>query len=207
MQPSLQITAVGQTDRDSHPDVVAWKQRHPGLLDDDYPKTTAGHGGTGRGIHSVGNMNWLIKLHPNSLPGNLEVTEHELMYARALNLYKLPKIERWSHTQGYRTETYDCETFRRLSELVSDSRLFYLNPADTKIRYGPYYRKPAQYLAAATAAAGYNGKEVMDVVTRRYLRSVRSDESISRLSMLLKDSWRESKRRTSASSQFVSIVI
>lgn len=230
---------------DNHPDVVAWKQRHPGLLDEDYPEATAGYGGTRRGIHSMGSINYLVRLYLNSQPGNMEVSKHKLMmglirsfyngrsneedklglhrvlitrlelnqranqYARALNLYKLPKIERWNAVNGYQTESYDHATFRCFLKLVSDSHIFHLNPENIRIRYSPYYRKPAQYLAAGMAAAGYNENDVtaaidkirqmrkekkfMNAITLRYLRSHRYSMTISSLSTLLKDNRRKSK--------------
>ncbi|KAL2001654.1 hypothetical protein VTN02DRAFT_1488 [Thermoascus thermophilus] len=229
----------------SHPDVVAWKQRHPGLLDEDYPEATAGYGGTIRGLHSTGSLNYLVRLYLNSRPGGMEVSEHRLMmhlirplynnsrpindaykrglrrvlltrlelnhransYARALNLYKLPPIERWDAARGYRTESYDYATFRRLFTLVSDAHIFHLDPAENmRVRYGPYYRKPAQYLAAAMAAAGYDANDaaaavdrirqmrrgmrfVDDPVSRGYLRSRRCAVARARLATVVRDSW------------------
>lgn len=110
------------------------------------------------------------------LIARLEMNRRANLYARALGIYKLPPIEEWNQLRGYRTEIYSYRTFRRFFQLVIDSHLFHPDiPAGTKARkYGPYYRKPAQYLAAAMATAGYDKKEVKEVIEK--LRRMRMEK-------------------------------
>jgi hypothetical protein len=60
---------------DEHPDIVAWKERHPGIFDADYPEATAGYGSTNRGLFSNFSMEYLIRLYFNSNPRR-EAPEH-----------------------------------------------------------------------------------------------------------------------------------
>lgn len=39
----------------------AWRQRHPGVLDEDYPEATGGYGGTTRGLFGRENLRYLIR--------------------------------------------------------------------------------------------------------------------------------------------------
>ncbi|KAL2009441.1 hypothetical protein VTN00DRAFT_5248 [Thermoascus crustaceus] len=110
------------------------------------------------------------------LISRLEMNRRANLYTRALGIYKLPPIEEWNQLRGYRTEVYSYRTFRRFFQLVIDSCLFHLDvPAGTKARkYGPYYRKPAQYLAAAMATAGYDKKEVRTAIEK--LKKMRTEK-------------------------------
>lgn len=59
---------------------MAWKQRHPSLLDEDYPKASAGYGGTTRGIDSFSDMHYLVKMYSDSRPVNPESSEYKWIF-------------------------------------------------------------------------------------------------------------------------------
>lgn len=172
---------------DSHPDVVVWRQRHPMVIDVDYPDATAGYGSTRRGIQSRQNMQYLISRYMQSQKGSTEYYENKVamhriraymrgnldvagiqelrtmiisrlglnnlacQYAKALGLYKQPSIEDWDARDG---TGEDCRNFLKM---IMESRIF-RKFDDGKV---PFYRRPAQYLAAAMAAAGFNTRRLL----------------------------------------------
>lgn len=50
------------------PMILAWMERHPGLIDEDYPEATAGYGGTRRRLFSQSNMKYLFTEYLASHP-------------------------------------------------------------------------------------------------------------------------------------------
>ena len=67
------------------PDIVAWRQRHPGILDEDYPEAAGGYGRTTRGLLSERNMQHLIKCYFRSNPV-LQTVEHP-MFMQSIRAY------------------------------------------------------------------------------------------------------------------------
>lgn len=204
------------------PEIVAWGQRHPGILDEDYPEATGGYGRTTRGLLSERNMRHLIKCYFRSKPG-LQTVEHRMLmqsiraykdgflgrdeqmrlravlssrlqlnrtaniYVKFLGLYRLPDIEDWS--LGQTSRELEPAVFKTFFGKVASSGLFQADVGSEGKR-GPYYRKPAQYLASAMVLAGYdiwdvkagieklleakNSERLTDIVTKSigYSRSI-----------------------------------
>lgn len=204
------------------PEIVAWRQRHPGILDEDYPEATGGYGRTTRGLLSERNMRHLIKCYFRSKPG-LQTVEHRMLmqsiraykdgflgrdgqmrlravlssrlqlnrraniYVKFLGLYRLPDIEDWS--LGQTSRELEPAVFKTFFGKVVSSGLFQADVGSEGKR-GPYYRKPAQYLASAMVLARYdiwdvkagieklleakNSERLTDIVTKSigYSRSI-----------------------------------
>lgn len=55
---------------DKHPDILAWNDRHPGILDPEYPMATGGYGGTTRGLTSPTSIKFLINEFMKTNPWN-----------------------------------------------------------------------------------------------------------------------------------------
>ncbi|KAL1998680.1 hypothetical protein VTN02DRAFT_5758 [Thermoascus thermophilus] len=110
-----------------------------------------------------------------ALVARLAMDRRANLYAGALGLYRLPPIEAWDASsprgrspggRGYHTASgsyYSYRTFRAFVRMLVESGLF--QPVGEY--YGPhYYRRPAQYLAAAMAAAGYDREDVRRGIER-----------------------------------------
>ncbi|KKK19894.1 hypothetical protein AOCH_000198 [Aspergillus ochraceoroseus] len=65
----------------THPDILAWEQRHPGVIDEDYPEATGGYGATSRGLVAPHSMRYLINQYLKAKP-RLEAPEHRALWAR-----------------------------------------------------------------------------------------------------------------------------
>ncbi|KAE8341464.1 hypothetical protein BDV24DRAFT_163302 [Aspergillus arachidicola] len=65
----------------THPDILAWQQRHPGVVDEDYPEATGGYGATSRGLVAHRSMRYLINLYLKAKP-RLEAPEHKALWGR-----------------------------------------------------------------------------------------------------------------------------
>ncbi|KAL3477433.1 hypothetical protein BJX99DRAFT_226247 [Aspergillus californicus] len=61
------------------PDIVAWRERHPGILDEDFPEATASYGSTTRGLVSKGAMSYFYEQYRQSRP-RWECPEDKFIY-------------------------------------------------------------------------------------------------------------------------------
>ena len=232
---------------DKDPDVVAWHERHPGVFDPEFPEATAGYGGSRRGLDSKSNLKFLIRAFLNTRPGpeeqdhrlmlrairafingrmdsqrqlilrqqiigRLHLNECANQYAHALELCDMPPIEKWTPDDSVNSGMEQFETFRLWTRLVVDSHLL---PAE-KLP-GPYYRKPAQYLAWAMIKAEKNEAELKealeaiwkmryegkftDIAAAASMKSENFTQSVSRLRTLLKESWHRSRSQRPTSSR------
>jgi hypothetical protein len=98
--------------------------------------------------------------------GRLQLNECANQYAYALNLHDIPPIEKWTPGDSINSRMKQFETFRRWTRLVVDSHIL---PAE-KLP-GPYYRKPAQYLAWAMIKAGKDEAEFIETLNTRVIAS------------------------------------
>lgn len=94
-------------------------------------------------------------------------------YAKLIGFYKLPDIEQRSIEQTSRKCEYT--TFNNFSEMVASSHLFHVESAPDGKRT-PYYRKPAQYMAAGMALAAYNEGDVEAAIEK--LWRIRSEKRL-----------------------------
>ncbi|KAE8313932.1 hypothetical protein BDV41DRAFT_576355 [Aspergillus transmontanensis] len=65
----------------THPDILAWQTRHPGVVDEDYPEATGGYGATSRGLVASRSMRYLINQYLKAKP-RLEAPEHKALWRR-----------------------------------------------------------------------------------------------------------------------------
>ena len=224
----------------SYPDIIAWEQCHPSVVDDEYPEATAGYGSTRRGLKNKTDMGYLMYRYMRSQKGSTGYLESKMLmdrirmyyrngldpkgqvflrkvlisrlvlnkfanrYAEALGLHKLPPIEEWDVSDGKHAKEYTRDTFDRFTRILTDSRIFHTFGR----RMGPFYRRPAQYLASSMGLAGYNESDVIaaiktlrhlasekaftDPITKHYLTSADYSKSISSLSGMLKACWAKS---------------
>lgn len=100
------------------------------------------------------------------LISRLQMNKRANQYAKILGLYRVSAIEKWSLEQT--SGKYEPTTFRKKRKIfffffffgrVAESRLFHLDP-DSDGKRSPYYRKPAQFMGAAMALAGYSEGDV-----------------------------------------------
>ena len=223
------------------PEIVAWRERHPLIVDEDFPEATGGYGRTIRGLVSPWSMKYLMQQYSRTNPG-YQTIEHQAVirtireyydgllddngklrlrrllisrlqmnkkanhYAKLLGLYRLPIIEIWTMAQT--AKEYEYSTFRNYFNKVARSRIF------NEEKIGPYYRKPAQYLAAAMAIAAYsegdveaaikkiwqarNDKKLDDQITLDLKESVRYSQSVSSIKSLIQGSRRKPQKRCPA---------
>jgi hypothetical protein len=64
----------------NHCEIVAWNERHPGLLDEDYPEATGGYGSTRRGLLSRSKINYLYAAYLRSHPETHTQDHKDLMH-------------------------------------------------------------------------------------------------------------------------------
>ena len=165
-------------------------------MDDEYPEATAGCGSTKRGLKSKTDMGYLISRYLSSQKGSTGYIESKMLmdrirmydrngldpkdqaflrkglvsrlvlnkfankYAEALGLYQLLPIEEWDVNE-------------RFTRIHTDSRIFHI--FDKKM--GPFYRRPAQYLAFSMGLAGYNESDV--IATIETLRRLASENAFT----------------------------
>ena len=94
-------------------------------------------------------------------------------YAEALGLYQLQPIEEWDVNEGKHAKGYTRDTFDRFTRILTDSRIIHI--FDKKV--GPFYRRPAQYLAFSMGLAGYNESDV--IATIETLRRLASENAFT----------------------------
>lgn len=140
------------------------------------------------------------------LISRLQMNKNANQYAKFLGLYRLPNIENWTMSQT--AKEYEYCTFRNYFNKIARSRIF------NEEKIGPYYRKPAQYLAAAMAIAAYsegdveaaikkiwqarNDKKLDDQITLDLKESVRYSQSVSSIKSLIQGSRRKPQKRRPA---------
>ncbi|KAF5857449.1 hypothetical protein ETB97_005763 [Aspergillus alliaceus] len=78
----------------THPDILAWEQRHQGVIDEDYPEATGGYGATSRGLVAPGSMRYLINRYLRAKP-RLEAPEHKALWGR----WRMYNKDQLSHEQ------------------------------------------------------------------------------------------------------------
>lgn len=72
----------------SHPDIIAPEQRHPDVVDDEYPGATAGYGSTRRGLKSKTDMGYLISRYMHSQKGSTGYVESKMLMDRIRVYYR-----------------------------------------------------------------------------------------------------------------------
>ncbi|KAI9924679.1 hypothetical protein AWENTII_009775 [Aspergillus wentii] len=173
----------------NHPDVIAWKERHPGILDEDYPEATACYGSTRRGLDSSRNMDYLIRRYMKSQKGSSNYLEskmamnqirayydNELDTRRKISLRKLLisrlVLNKLANQYALALDLYKLPEIEewdvRDGQHAETFKRFTRVLTDSRLFHifndgnvGCYYRRPAQYLAAGMGSAGYNEQEVM----------------------------------------------
>ncbi|ODM23896.1 hypothetical protein SI65_01486 [Aspergillus cristatus] len=154
-----------------------------------------------------GSMSDNRKLHLRRLLiSRLQMNKQANQDVKLLGLYRSSTIEEW--TVGQTSADYDSTTFDDFFERISESRLFHAE-AHSDGTEDPYYRKPAQFLAAAMALAAYSERDVeaaikklwqsrkerkmADSITVDYMKSARFSQSVKNIRSLVQGS--ESQRR------------
>ena len=144
-------------------------------------------------------MDDVRKLHLHGfLISRLQMNSQANRDVKVLGLYRVRSIEEWGMAQT--CEEYESTTFMKFLDMISSSRLYDSAPR-SKGKKSPYYRKPAQYLAAAMVLAGYhkadvedgirklqqyrNGQRVVDPVTMDFMKSVRYNQSVKSVRSLV----------------------
>ncbi|KAL2829680.1 hypothetical protein BDW59DRAFT_170368 [Aspergillus cavernicola] len=74
------------------PDIVAWRERHPGILDEDFPEATASYGSTTRGLLSKASILYFFQLYQQSRPRG-ECMEDKFIYNN-VTLFRAGRLSR-----------------------------------------------------------------------------------------------------------------
>ena len=163
-------------------------------------------------------MNDDRKLHLRGLLiSRLQMNKQANQDVKLLGLYRVRSIEEWGMAQT--CEEYEYTTFINFFDRISSSGLYDSTPRSNG-KKSRYYRKPAQYLAAAMALAGYheaevengigklqqyrNGQKVLDPVTMDFMKSVRYNQSVTSIRSLVQSGRQkpQQKQRRPALSEF-----
>ncbi|PLB41467.1 uncharacterized protein BDW47DRAFT_99117 [Aspergillus candidus] len=198
------------------PEIVAWKERYPLVVDEDFPEATGGYGRTARGLLSPWSLKYLMRQYSSSNPGH-QTIEHQVVFRTIREYYEglldvrgklrlrrvlINRLQMNKRANQYAKilglywipnieDWFQAQTSRayEYSTFQDYSRKVAQSGIFHDGKIGPYYRKPSQYLAAAMAIAAYSEDDV-DAAIKRIWQARHSKQLDDPITLSLRETGR-----------------